>query len=63
MKPYYSKTTGKPDLVHRLLLRATIRENIQTRRSVQRGEPDRLSELLREAATEIQNLQDLLKCK
>ena len=37
-------------LVNRLLARSTIRRGITTRKSVQNGEPDRLSDLLEEAA-------------
>jgi predicted RNA-binding Zn ribbon-like protein len=40
------------DLVTRLRLRASIRRNIQTRKSVQEGAPDRISDLLEEAAEE-----------
>ena len=38
------------DLVERLRLRAKIRKQIQTRKSVQEGKPDRISDLLEEAA-------------
>lgn len=41
------------DLVFRLIKRAEIRRQIQTRKSVQEGQPDRISDLLEEAATEI----------
>lgn len=44
-------------LVHRLRLRATIRRQIPTRKSVQNGEPDRIADLLEEAANEIERLQ------
>lgn len=46
------------DIVFRLKIRATIRRNIVTRKSVQDGKPDRISDLLEEAATEIQRLRD-----
>jgi hypothetical protein len=39
------------DLVFRLRKRAEIRRQITTRKSVQNNEPDRISELLEEAAT------------
>lgn len=41
------------DLITRLRTRASIRRNIQTRKSVQEGQPDRIAELLEEAAEEI----------
>ena len=45
------------DLVYRLRKRAEIRRQISTRKSVQSGEPDRLSDLLVEAAEEIEKLR------
>lgn len=58
----------KDDIVYRLEKRAEIRRQIPTRRSVQAGEPDRISDLLEEAANEIttlrienSDLRDLLK--
>lgn len=47
----------KDDLVYRLLKRAEIRRQISTRKSVQEGKPDRISDLLEEAAAAIQELQ------
>ena len=47
-------------LVDRLRIRATIRRGITTRKSVLNGEPDRLSDLLEEAANEIEQLKRLL---
>ena len=44
------------DLVDRLNTRAKIRRQILTRKSVQEGKPDRISELLEEAALEITRL-------
>jgi hypothetical protein len=44
-------------LVFRLYKRAEIRRQITTRKSVQEGKPDRLADLLEEAASEIQRLQ------
>jgi hypothetical protein len=41
-------------LIHRLKLRASIRRNIQTRKSVQEGKPDRISDLLEEAAIQLE---------
>lgn len=45
------------DLVYRLLKRAEIRRQIQTRKSVQEGKPDRIADLLEEAAAEISKLR------
>ena len=44
-------------LVYRLRKRAEIRRKISTRKSVQEGQPDRLSDLLEEAATELERLR------
>ena len=46
------------DLVHRLRKRAEIRRQIATRKSVQEGQPDRISDLLEEAANEIERLNE-----
>lgn len=45
------------DLVYRLLKRAEIRRQITTRKSVQEGKPDRISDLFEEAAKEIETLR------
>ena len=45
-------------LVYRLRKRAEIRLQISTRKSVQEGKPDRLAELLLEAADYIEKLED-----
>lgn len=45
------------DIVYRLRKRAEIRKQIQHRKSVMEGKPDRLAELLEEAATEIEQLR------
>ena len=45
------------DLVFRLRKRAEIRKQITTRKSVQNNEPDRIADLLEEAATALE--QDL----
>ena len=45
-------------LVFRLRKRAEIRRQIATRKSVQNGEPDRLADLLEEAAEEIERLKE-----
>ena len=46
------------DLVERLKTRAKIRKQILTRKSVQEGKPDRIAELLDEAALEIIKLRE-----
>ena len=40
----------KEDLIYRLRKRAEIRRQINTRKSVQEGAPDRIADLLEEAA-------------
>jgi hypothetical protein len=42
------------DLVYRLRKRAEIRRQISSRKSVQEGKPDRIADLLEEAANEIE---------
>lgn len=61
---------NEQDLVFRLRKRAEIRRQIKTRKSVQEGKPDRISDLLEEAANEIERLKiavrdvnDLLRSK
>lgn len=44
--------------MYRLRKRAEIRRQIPSRRSVQEGQPDRLADLLDEAADEIERLQN-----
>lgn len=48
-------------LVFRLRKRAEIRRQIEHRKSVQEGKPDRLANLLDEAAREIVRLNEVLK--
>ena len=48
------------DLVYRLRKRAEIRRQISTRKSVQEGKPDRIADLLEEAATRIYDLEQAL---
>ena len=45
------------DIVYRLLKRAEIRRSIPTRKSVIEGKPDRIAELMEEAAEEIYELR------
>jgi len=48
------------DLVYRLRYRAEIRRQILTRKSVQEGAPDRIADLLEEAADEIERLKNII---
>ena len=48
---------NEQSLVFRLRKRAEIRRQIQDRKSVLEGKPDRIADLLDEAATEIERLQ------
>ena len=50
---------SEQDLVYRLNTRAEIRRQITTRKSVQNDEPDRIADLLEEAAAEIAELRRL----
>lgn len=58
---------NEQDLVYRLKKRAEIRRQISSRKSVQEGAPDRISDLLEEAANEIGELRlkrsDMTKTK
>lgn len=47
------------DLVYRLRKRAEIRRQIPNRKSVQDNQPDRLSDLLEEAANEVERLNNM----
>lgn len=49
------------DLVYRLKKRAEIRRNIPHRKSVALNEPDRIADLLDEAAEEISRLRESVK--
>jgi hypothetical protein len=71
LKPHYTNTNNPidfpksenkmEDLVYRLRKRAEIRRQIPTRKSVQEGKPDRMSDLLEEAADEIERLRNILE--
>ena len=50
---------NEQDLVYRLRKRAEIRRQIPTRKSVQENQPDRIADLLDEAAREIQMLRNV----
>lgn len=49
------------DIVYRLKKRAEIRRQIPSRKSVQEGQPDRIADLLEEAAKEIETLRSHLQ--
>ena len=49
------------DLIYRLRKRAEIRRQIKTRKSVQENQPDRISDLLEEAANYIEELETIIK--
>jgi hypothetical protein len=51
---------NEEDLVYRLKKRAEIRRQISSRKSVQEGAPDRISDLLEEAALEIEKLRTII---
>jgi hypothetical protein len=54
--------TTESDLIYRLRKRAEIRREIPSRKSVQNNEPDRIADLLEEAATEIEVLRAYIEC-
>ncbi len=47
-------------LVQRLRIRSQIRRQIPGRKSVEEGKPDRIADILDEAANEIERLEKLL---
>jgi hypothetical protein len=49
---------AEQSLIFRLRRRAEIRRQISSRKSVQEGAPDRIADLLEEAANEIERLQN-----
>lgn len=49
---------NEQSLVFRLRKRAEIRRQVSSRKSVQEGQPDRISNLLEEAANEIEVLKE-----
>lgn len=51
---------NEQDLVYRLRERARIRRQIPGRKSVQEGKPDRIADLLEEAANEIERLERVI---
>ena len=55
MKPIEEQT-----LVEKLRTRASIRRSIKDRKSVQEGKPDRIANLLDEAANEIERKDNII---
>jgi hypothetical protein len=60
MKDESHLPVAEQSLVFRLRKRAEIRRNIKDRKSVQEGTPDRIADLLEEAADELERLQKIL---
>jgi hypothetical protein len=58
MKDESHLPVAEQSLIFRLRKRAEIRRQNQDRKSVQEGRPDRISDLLEEAANEIERLQN-----
>jgi hypothetical protein len=56
MKDESHLPVAEQSLVFRLRKRAEIRRQIQDRKSVQEGRPDRIADLLEEAADELERL-------
>jgi hypothetical protein len=57
MKDESHLPVSEQSLVFRLRKRAEIRRQIQGRKSVEEGKPDRIADLLDEAANEIERLK------
>jgi hypothetical protein len=57
MKDQSHLPVAEQSLVFRLRKRAEIRRQIKDRKSVQEGTPDRIADLLEEAADELERLQ------
>lgn len=53
-----NKPIEEQTLVERLRIRANIRRNIKDRKSVQEGKPDRIANLLDEAANRLEAYED-----
>ncbi len=56
-----NKPIEEQTLVERLRIRASIRRNNTERKSVQEGKPDRIADLLEEAAEEIERLESTIE--
>ena len=55
-----NKPLEEQTLVERLRIRASIRRNNTERKSVQEGKPDRIADLLEEAANEIERKDNII---
>ena len=55
-----NKPIEEQTLVERLRIRASIRRNNTERKSVQEGKPDRIANLLEEAADEIERKDNII---
>lgn len=53
-----TNTLNEQDIIYRLRKRAEIRRQIPDRKSVQENKPDRIADLLEEAANEIERLKE-----
>ena len=60
-KKEINKPIEEQTLVERLRIRASIRRNNTERKSVKEGKPDRISDLLEEAANEIERLNTTIE--
>jgi vacuolar-type H+-ATPase subunit I/STV1 len=60
MKDESHLPVSEQSLVFRLRKRAEIRRQIKDRKSVQEGTPDRIADLLEEAADEIEKLEQTI---
>jgi len=61
MKDESHLPVAEQSLVFRLRKRAEIRRNIKDRKSVQEGTPDRIADLLEEAADELERKEHQLQ--
>ena len=52
------KMNNETDIIYRLRKRAEIRRQIPGRKSVEEGTPDRIADLLEEAANEIEAMRN-----
>ena len=52
---------NEQDIIYRLRKRAEIRRQIPGRKSVEEGTPDRIADLLEEAADEMERLRQLIE--
>lgn len=57
--PAASQVSITENLIYRLRKRAEIRRQIPSRKSVQENQPDRIADLLEEAANEIERLRNI----